>query len=70
MVSIDVACFTFDALVCPITVLDLSNSSPGRYSSPPVEEVSSPRSDILSPAASRARDDLPSSEASSSSAAS
>ena len=67
-VNIDVACFTFDALVGPVAVEAPRDSIPGEYISPPVKDASSPRSDISSPAGSRAKDYLPSSEASSYSA--
>ena len=59
-VSIDVACFTFDGIVCPVAVETPRYSFPGGYTPPPVRESSSPRSEILSPAGSIARDDPPS----------
>ena len=66
--SNDVACFNFDVLVCPIVVEAERDIYPGGYKSLPVIEAYPPRSDISSPDGSRARDDPPISEASSSSA--
>ena len=66
-VSIYVACFTFDVLVFPVAVENPRYLSPARYTSSPVKEESSLRSEISSPDGSRARDDLPSSVTSSSS---
>ena len=65
-----VARFTFEALVCPIAVNAPRDSSPGVYTPPPVIEASLPSREISYPAGSIARDDPPSSEASSSSATS
>ena len=68
-VNIDVSYFTFDAIVCPVAVEAPRDSYPGRYTLPPVKEISSPRSDIVSPSRLRVRDAPTSSEASSSLAA-
>ena len=38
-VSNDVSCFTFDALVCPVEVETLRESSPGGYALSPVREA-------------------------------
>ena len=65
--SNDLSCFTFVALVWPVTVEAPRNASPGGYKSPHVKEALSLRSDMLCPPGSRARDAPPSSEASSSS---
>ena len=65
----DVACFTCYLLVWLVAVEATTDTSPGRYTSPPVQKASSLRSVISSFAGFRARDAPPSSEASSSSTA-
>ena len=64
-VSIDVACFNFDAPVCPVAVESPIYLSPGRYTFSPTKKATSPKSEISYPAKSRVRSYLPSSEASS-----
>ena len=70
LVGNDVACFTFEAIVCHVVVDVPRDLSPGGYTSPPVREALSLRKDISYPSVSISWVYLPSREASSSSAAS
>ena len=54
-VSDDMACFTFEALVCHVAVDTPRDSSPFGYIYPPVIEVLSPRIEMLSPVGSSER---------------
>ena len=58
----DVACFTFEVLVCPVACDTPRESSPVVYTPPPVIEVSSTRIYISSNSRSRASDAPPSRE--------
>ena len=68
-VSNYVACFNFNALVWPVAVEYLRDTSSGGYTPLPIKEVSLHRSEISSPAGSRASGAPPSSDMSSSSTA-